>query len=93
MTKETLLHVLAAEGLKVASDVVTIHDERDATFLVAGPGETIQVSKVTKVELRESALCVESTKGERFWFTYDLLLGVRLTTARTAKEHAAGFSR
>jgi hypothetical protein len=93
MTKETLLHVLGAEGLKVASDVVTIPDERDASFIVAGPGETIQVSKVIKLEMRDSALCVETTKGERFWFTFDLLLGVRLTTARTAKDHAAGFTR
>jgi hypothetical protein len=43
--------------------------------------------------MRDSALCVETTKGERFWFTFDLLLGVRLTTARTAKDHAAGFTR
>jgi hypothetical protein len=93
MTKETLLNALGAEGLQATSDVVSIPDERDASFIVAGPGETIQVGKVIKIELRDSALCLETTKGERFWFTYDLLLGLRLTTAQTAKDRATGFGR
>jgi hypothetical protein len=93
MTKETLLYALGAEGLKVASDSVAIPDDRDASFLVSGPGETIQVGKVIKIELRDSALCLETTKSERFWFTYDLLLGMRIRAAQDTKDHGAGFSR
>ncbi len=93
MTKETLLYALGAEGLKVASDAVAIPDDRDASFLVSGPGETIQVGKVVKIELRDSALCLETTKAERFWFTYDLLLGLRIRAAQDTKDHGAGFSR
>ena len=94
MTKETLLYAIEAERLKPGSDgVVAIPDARDATFMVAGSGETIQVGKVVKIELRESVLCLETAKGEHYWFTYDLLLGLRLTTAQTTKEHATGFSK
>jgi hypothetical protein len=60
---------------------------------VAGPGETIQVGKVIKIELRDSAICLETTKGERFWFTYDLLLGMRVRAAKDTKDHGPGFSK
>jgi hypothetical protein len=51
------------------------------------------VGKVIKIELRDSALCLETTKAERFWFTYDLLLGMRIRAAQDTKDHGAGFSR
>jgi hypothetical protein len=93
MTKETLLYALGAEGLKLANDGVAIPDERDASFLVAAPGETIQVGKVIKIELRDSALCLETNKGERYWFTYDLVLGMRVRAVAEPKAHGAGFAR
>jgi hypothetical protein len=93
MTKETLVSALEAERLKVGGDGVAVPEGREATFMVAGSGETIQVSKVVRVELRDSVLCLETVKGERYWFTYDLVLGLCLRTTRTAKEHAAGFGR
>jgi hypothetical protein len=93
MTKETLLSALEAEKLKPGSDSTAVPEDRDATFMVAGPGETIQIGKVVKIETRESALCLETAKGDRFWFTYDLVLGVRFRSAKSAKEQAAGFGR
>jgi hypothetical protein len=93
MTKETLLAALEAEKLKPGTDGVAVPEDRDATFMVAAPGEAIQVGKVVKIEARETALCLETNKGERFWFTYDLVLGVRFRSAKSAKEHAAGFGR
>ena len=93
MTKETLLAALEVEKLKMGSDGVVVPEDRDATFIVAGPGETMQVSRVVKIDVREGALCLETAKGEHYWFTYDLVLGVRLRSSKTAKEHAAGFGR
>ena len=93
MTKETLVSVLEAERLKPGNDVIAVPEDRDATFMVASPGETIQVSKVVKIEARESSLCLETNKGERYWFTYDLVLGVRFHSAKLAKEQTAGFGR
>ncbi len=93
MTKETLLFTLEAERLKSANDVVSIPEDRDATFLVAAQGETLQVGRVVKVEARDGAICLETAKGERYWFTYDLLLGVRFQSAKNAKERSAGFGK
>ena len=93
MTKETLLSTLETERLKPGTDGIHVPEDRDATFMVAAPGETIQVGKVVKIEARDSALCLETVKGERYWFTYDLVLGMRLRSAQTTKEHAAGFGR
>jgi hypothetical protein len=93
MTKDTLLLALDAERMKLAGESITVPEERDATFIVGGPGETIQIGKVVRIEPRDSVLCLETAKGERFWFTYDLVLGLQLRSAKTAKEHSAGFSR
>jgi hypothetical protein len=93
MTKETLLFAFQNERLKVATDCFTVPEDRDATFMVAGTGETIQIGKVVKIEMRESALCLETGKGERYWFSYDLILGVRLRSAQNAKDHTTGFTR
>jgi len=93
MTKETLLSALEAERLKTGGDGIAVPEDRDATFMVAGPGETIQVNKVVRIEARDGALCIENTKGERYWFTYDLVLGVRFRSAKLAKDHTAGFGR
>jgi hypothetical protein len=93
MTKETLLLALEAERFKTGTDGIKIPEDRDATLLVASPGETIQVGKISRLELRESALCAENAKGERFWFAYDVILGLRLRSAQLAKDHAAGFGR
>lgn len=93
MTKDTLLSALATERLEKVGDNITVPEEREATFIVAGSGETIQVGKVVKIEPRDAALCLETAKGERFWLTYDLVLGFQLRSAKTAGDHAAGFSR
>lgn len=93
MTKDTLLYALEAERLKTANEGILVPEERDATVLVAGPGEIMQIGKVVRFEPRDAALCLETAKGERFWFTYDLILGVQLRSAKLAKEQAAGFGR
>jgi hypothetical protein len=93
MTKETLLSTLESERLKPAPDGIDVPEDRDATFMVAAPGETIQIGKVVKIEARDTSLCLETAKGERYWFTYDLVLGVRLRSAKLAKEPTTGFAR
>jgi hypothetical protein len=93
MTKETLIAALEAEKIKIGSEGANLSEERDATFMVAGHGETIQVSKVVRVEPRDVALCLETAKGERFWFTYDLVLGLRLRSQKSPKGQTTGFGK
>ncbi len=93
MTKETLLSAIEAERLKLTNDVISIPEDRDATFLVAAQGETIQVGRVVRIEARDSSICLETGKGERFWFTYDLILGVRFQAIKSIKDRTAGFGK
>jgi hypothetical protein len=93
MTKETLLSALEAEKIKVGSDGASVAEEREATFMVVGHGETIQVGKVVRIEARDAALCLETAKGERYWFTYDVVLGLRLRSQRSLKAPPTGFGK
>jgi hypothetical protein len=93
MTKETLLLALEAERLKLGTDGITVPEDRDTTFIVACPGETLQIGRVVRIEPNDSSLCLETAKAERYWFTYDLVLGVRIRPAQAAKEHMTGFGR
>ncbi|MGD0836330.1 MAG: hypothetical protein ABSB49_06765 [Polyangia bacterium] len=94
MTKDTLIHALQAERIEIGDgSAIAVPEEREATLLVAGPGEIMQVGKVVRVEAREAALCIETAKGERLWLTYDLVLGLKLRNGNLAKDQPAGFGR
>jgi hypothetical protein len=93
MTKETLLLALEAERLKVGTDGIAVPEDRDATFIIAAPGETLLVGRVVKIDPRDTMLCIETSKAERYWFTYDLVLGIRVRPAQAVKEHTTGFGR
>jgi hypothetical protein len=93
MTKDTIIAALSAEGLQASQDTFTIPEEREAIFLVAAPGDVMPVNKVTRVELRDKVLCLHTVKDEHFWFTYDLILGLRVLAAKLGKERLAGFAK
>ena len=93
MTKDTIAAALSAEGLQASQDIFTILEEREAVFLVAAPGYVLPLNKVIRVELRDKVLCLHTAKDEHFWFTYDLVLGLRLLAARPGKERVAGFAK
>jgi hypothetical protein len=92
MTKDTIVLVCEAEGLKANADALAIPEERDATFLIGAPGEILTVGKIAKIELRDKYLCLQTAKQERFFFTYDLVLGLRLTPPKPTKDQL-GFGR
>jgi hypothetical protein len=93
MTKDTIAAALSAEGLQVNQDAFTIPEEREAIFLVAAPGDVMQMNKIIRVELREKVLSLQTVKDEHFWFTYDLVLGLRLLAAQPGKDRVAGFAK
>jgi hypothetical protein len=51
------------------------------------------VNKVIRVELRDKVLSLQTVKNEHFWFTYDLVLGLRVMAAKPGKERVAGFAK
>ena len=93
MTKDTIVAALSAEGLQANQDTFTIPEEREAVFLVAAPGDVMQLNKIIRVELRDKVLSLQTIKDEHFWFTYDLVLGLRLLAAQLGKDRVAGFAK
>jgi hypothetical protein len=93
MTKDAITAALSAEGLTASQDTFTIPEEREAIFLVAAPGDVLPVNKVTRAELRDKVICLHTSKDEHFWFTYDLVLGLRVLAAKPGKERLAGFAK
>ena len=93
MTKDTIVAALSAEGLQASQDTFTIPEEREAVFLVAAPGDVMPVNKVIRVELHDKFLSLQTVRDEHFWFTYDLVLGLRVLAAQPGKERLAGFAK
>jgi hypothetical protein len=94
MTREIISAALESEGLKAGSQGFTIAEDREATCLVSSPGEVMSVSKVVVADLREKYLYLQTAKDERYFFGYDVVLGLRLLgKSSSAKERSAGFSR
>ncbi len=92
MTKDTIVLACEAEGLKGSADGLAVPEERDATFLVGAPGEILTVGKVVKIELRDQYICLQTAKQERFFFTYDVIVGLRFTPPKPNKDQL-GFGR
>jgi hypothetical protein len=93
MTKDTIIAALVAEGLTASQEAFTIPEDREASVMVAAPGDVMPVNKVTRIELRDKLLCLHTAKEDHFWFTYDLILGLRFMAAKPGKDRVAGFSK
>lgn len=93
MIRETVIAVLDAEGSKGGPKGYPIPEERELTVYVGTPGDVLQVARVTRVEAREVALTLETAKGERFYFAYEDVLGLRFGAPSATRERAAGFGR
>lgn len=82
--------VLEAEGIKAgAKGVFTIPEEREAACLVGAPGEMITVGRVAKIDPGATTIALETTKNERFYFAYEVVVGLRFAIA--SKERSTGF--
>jgi hypothetical protein len=93
MTREILAQALESEGLQSGNQGYAVPENREATVFVATPGDVFPVERVARIELREKILMVENAKHERFYFGYDVVLGLRMLAAAAARERPAGFGR
>jgi hypothetical protein len=91
MTKEILAQALESEGLSAGNQGYTIPENREALCLVGAPGEIFSVDKVVRLDLREKHVVLENSRRERFFFAYDVILGLRIVGASGTR--GAGFAR
>jgi hypothetical protein len=93
MTREMIVQIWEAEGVKAVGHTITIRDEREATCFVETKGELMTISRVIRLELRDGFISLGTAKDERFVFAYEGILGFKLSSPAAPKDRPAGFGR
>ena len=94
MTRDTIVQLWEAEGAKLSGHTVNIREDREATCFVQTNGDVMSVGRVTKLDLRDAFIALQTSKEERFVFAYEDILGFKLSSAAVSKDRPpAGFGR
>ena len=94
MTRDTIVQLWEAEGAKVSGHSVNIREDREATCFVQTSGDIMSVARITKLDLRDTFIAIQTAKDERFVFAYEHILGFKLASTAVAKDRPpAGFGR
>jgi hypothetical protein len=93
MTRDMIAQIWEAEGAKLSGHVVNIREEREATCFIQTQGDMMSISRITKLDLREGFIALQTSKDERFVFAYEDILGFKLSSPSMPKDRPAGFGR
>jgi len=94
MTRDTIVQLWEAEGAKLTGHSVNIREDREATCFIQTKGDVMSIARVTKLDLRDSFIAIQTSKDERFVFAYEDILGFKLSSIAVAKDRPpAGFGR
>jgi len=93
MTREIILSILETEGAESKGGTLAFREDREITAFVSSPGEILNVSRVSRVELKDKFVILQTAKDERFVFVYEDVLGFKFSTAMNVKDRSAGFGR
>lgn len=94
MTRDTIVQLWEAEGAKLTGHSVNIREDREATCFVQTHGDVMSVARVTKLDLRDTFIALQTSKDERFVFAYEDILGFKLSSVAVSKDRPpAGFGR
>jgi hypothetical protein len=91
MTRESITAALDSEGLGAGPQGYVLPDNREATCLVAAPGDVFSVDRLVRIDLKDKFILLENGRHERFFFAYEDVLGLKLLAAPAAKDRVAGF--
>lgn len=93
MTREMIVQIWESEGMKPSGHTLVIRDDREASCFIQTAGEVMSISRVTKIELRDGFLSMQTVKDERFVFAYEDVLGWKINPAVAPKDRPTGFAR
>jgi hypothetical protein len=88
-----IVQIWETEGSKLSGHAITIREEREATCFVETPGEVMTIGRLTKMELRDGFIALQTAKDERYVFAYEDVLGFKLASPAAPKDRPAGFGR
>jgi hypothetical protein len=94
MKKETIVAVLASEGVTVGKSAAAgyiLTEDREAVCFLRGNADAVTIERLARIELRDDCCVLETSKGERYFFGYEDVLGLRMIPEK--KERAPGFGR
>lgn len=93
MTRDIIASILEGEGVKAGAKGYQISEDREATCFVSTPGEILNVTRLTRIELGDKTVMLENAKGERHHFAYQDVFGIKIAPAAQIKERTTGFGR
>ncbi|MEK6607020.1 MAG: hypothetical protein AABZ30_05095 [Myxococcota bacterium] len=97
MERTTLREVLeAADGIKgegtAQSPSYAVSDTALATVFAGGAQEVMTIARVARIALLPGHVSLVTTRGERFFFAYDGVVGLKLEMSEEGKrERGTGF--
>lgn len=91
MTREMIVQIWEAEGAKLSGHVVNVRDEREASCFIQTQGEVMSIARITKLDLADGFISLQTAKDEHFIFPYEAVLGFKLSTTAAPKDRPAGF--
>jgi hypothetical protein len=93
MTRDIIVSILESEGAESKGGTLAFREDREVTCFISAPAELMAVPRVTRIDLKDKFLSLQTAKEERFAFAYDDVLGFKVAAVATAKDRSAGFSR
>lgn len=90
MTLDSLTQVLVKLGSRKDGNALVTPDGSDVTVLVALEGETLQVSKITRVVEEHGLIVVATGKNEHFAFPLEAVLAVKVDRSDAARRDRGG---
>ena len=93
MTTDMLTQVLTKMGARKDGTSYLMPDA-DVSLLVALEGETLSVSKVTRVDQEHALIIASTSRGESYAFVAEAVLAVKVDRSDgVRRDRSAGFNR
>ncbi len=95
MTKDTIVAVLESEGIsaKGGAKAFELAEGRGLDCFIRSANDLLTVTRIYRVALQEKFVSFENRKGDRFFFSYDDIVGFRSGAEEGGKDRSAGFFR
>jgi hypothetical protein len=95
MKLDTLTEILGKHaGARKDGAAFVLANDVEATLFVALEGETLQIARVSRIEISDTLVLADSTRGERFACALEDVRVVKIDRGeRGGRERGAGFGK
>jgi len=91
MKTDVLASILDGQkGVRRDGGAYLIEEHASATVFAGAGSEVITVPRITRFDLGREIVALTTSKGERFFFPYELVLGLKLEESEEAGRRPPG---